>query len=265
MVHSMQPPVKAGSEYPRAKYHWIKEIALVQNADEEAALGGGWADTSSAFAAYRGPRQARTAQQNPIRWVDAWQVPGMTSGLRKSIKLELLRADAEFWRSTDTPSAHLLTMRQAFDGIALVLFVGGVLTESLLGNEIPELVWDSAIAAGWWRCASETAQNIFPERVGHYWAWRDEGTDWQRLFHDEAAVWLVRLPAAGAKAVASDLGARLDAASESEMISHQEQAGKIGIGRSTYFEAKAGRGGKKGRRRAEEYLRSLQPAKPKPD
>ena len=49
------------------------------------------------------------------------------------------------------------------------------------------------IAAGWWRCASETPQDIFPERVGHYWVWRDERTDEPRLFHDETEVWRVRL------------------------------------------------------------------------
>jgi hypothetical protein len=39
------------------------------------------------------------------------------------------------------------------------------------------------------------------------------------------------------------------------MISHWEQAARIRIGRSTYFEVKAGRGGKKARRRADRYLR----------
>jgi hypothetical protein len=39
------------------------------------------------------------------------------------------------------------------------------------------------------------------------------------------------------------------------MISHREQAGRIGIGRSAYFEVKAGRGGKRARRRADQYLR----------
>jgi hypothetical protein len=101
--------------------------------------------------------------------------------------------------------------------------------------------------------------------VGHYWVWRDDRTDWHRLFHDETEEWVVRLPVISAKAaVARDLGARLDAACDSAMIFHQEQAGRIGIGRSTYFEVKAGRGGKKARRRAEEYLRSLQTT-PKPD
>jgi len=64
--------------------------------------------------------------------------------------------------------------------------------------------------------------------------------------------------------VAPNLGPRLDAAADAAMISHQEQADRIGIGRSTYFEVKAGRGGKQARRRAEEYLRSLQTTQ-KPD
>jgi hypothetical protein len=87
-------------------------------------------------------------------------------------------------------------MRQAFDGVAMVLFVADILTESLLRNEIPQLVWDSAIAAGWWRWASETPQAIFPERLGPYCVWRDERTD--GLFHDETELWRVRLASAPA-------------------------------------------------------------------
>jgi hypothetical protein len=258
MVYSMQL-------YPKAKYHWTKDDALVKNADEEAALGGGWADSPAAFAAYRGLRQARPPELKAIQWVDNWPVPGVTSDHRQRIKLELLRADAEFWKSPNTPSAHLTAMRQAYEGVVIVLWVSGVLTEPLLRKEIPQLVWDSAIAAGWWRWASEMPQNIFPERVGHYWAWRDERIDWLQLFRDETELWVVRLPAVSAQAaVAPDVGARLDDASDSALISYHEQADRIGIGRSTYFEVKAGRGGKRSRRRAEEYLRSLQAA-PKPD
>jgi hypothetical protein len=251
----MQLPGEPGSQYPKMKYHWTKHPVIVNNVDEGTALGGGWGDTPAVFAAYSGPRLPRTSRQTPIKWVDDWPVPAVTSEHRRGIKIELLRADAAFWKSPDSPSAHLTTMRQAFEGVAMVLFAAGILPESLLRNEIPQLVWDAAIAAGWWRCASEMPQNIFPERVGHYWLWCDDRTDWQRLFHDETEEWLVRLPAVSAKAVvAPDLGARLDAACDSAMISHQEQAGRIGIGRSTYFEVKAGRGGKKARRRAEEYL-----------
>ena len=35
-----------------------------------------------------------------------------------------------------SPDAHLTTMRQAFDGVAMMLFVADILTESLLRNEI---------------------------------------------------------------------------------------------------------------------------------
>src|ERR1019366_5199887 len=160
------------------------------------------------------------------------EVPAVMSDHRQGIKIELLRADVAFWKSPETSDAHLATMRQAFEGVAMVLFAAGILTENLLRNEIPQLVWDSAIAAGWWRCASETLQNIFPERVGHYWVWRDDRTDWHRLFHDETEEWVVRLPVISAKAaLAPNLGARLNAACDAVMISHQQQAARIGIGR----------------------------------
>src|ERR1035441_5304430 len=264
MVSTMQLPGEAGSQYPKMKYHWTKDPAIVNNADDGAALGGGWADTPAAFAPYSGPRPPRTADQKAIKWVDDWPVPAVMSDHRQGIKIELLRVDVAFWKSPDTPDAHHTAMRQAFEGVAMVLFAAGILTENLLRNEIPQLVWDSAIAAGWWRCASETPQNIFPERVGHYWVWRDDRTDWHRLFHDETEEWVVRLPVISKAGVAPNLGARLDAACDSAMISHQEQGARIGIGRSTYFEVKAGRGGKQARRRAEEYLRTLQTT-PKPD
>src|ERR1019366_4284561 len=73
------------------------------------------------------------------------------------------------------------------------------------------------IAAGWWRCASETPQDIFPERVGHYWVWRDERGhfEWRggRRCIEERARLLARAacrarrtgrtPAAGARAWSS--------------------------------------------------------------
>jgi hypothetical protein len=84
-------------------------------------------------------------------------------------------------------------MRIALDGIAGVLFESGILTEQLLENDMPEFVWNSAIAGGWWRFASETPRDIFPERLGHYWVWRDESRDWQGLFRAETAEWQARL------------------------------------------------------------------------
>jgi hypothetical protein len=250
--------VKVFLRYPAVKYHWIRDPVVVNSPEEEAALGVARTDSPSVFEPYQGPRPTRTAQQDPTQWVDDWPVLGLTPEHRQAIKIELLRADADFWKSADTPSAHLAAMCQAFDGIAMVVGVAGLLTESLLKKEIPVLVWDSAIAAGWWRRASVTDHRIFPERLGHYWVWRDDGTDWQRQFEVETEIWMGRLATVAAKrAVASDLAPQLDAACESAMISHRDQAARIGIGKSTYFEVKAGRGGKKARRLADEYLRNL--------
>jgi hypothetical protein len=176
-------------EYPKTKYHWNGKAITIKNSDEEAALGGGWANTPAAFDAYKSARQARTEEQDPTKWLDEWSVPGLSSEHRKKIKAQLLRADGVFERSLDPDSAVLASMRQAFDGIARVLFEAGILTEELLRKDVSQLVWDSAIAGGWWRLASETRQDIFPEQLGRYWVWRDDSRDWKGLFRAEAAEW----------------------------------------------------------------------------
>jgi hypothetical protein len=55
-----------------------------------------------------------------------------------------------------------------------------------------------------------------------------------------------------------DLGTRLQAPSKAALISHQEQASRIGTGRSTDA-------GASGRRLAEQYLRKIKELAPKPD
>jgi len=117
----------------------------VKNSDEEAALGGGWADTPAAFNPYKGARRARTEDQDPVKWLDEWSVPGLLPEHRRNIKAQLLRADGVFDRSLDSDST-VLAMRQAFDGIARVLFEAGILTEDLLRKDVRQFVWDSAIA-----------------------------------------------------------------------------------------------------------------------
>ncbi|MGA2436011.1 MAG: hypothetical protein ABSG25_12060 [Bryobacteraceae bacterium] len=101
--------------------------------------------------------------------------------------------DAEFWKSPEAPSAETIAMKSAFDGVADLLFSVGILTQELLEGQIPALVWDSAIAAGWWRLASETPQEMFREQLGHYWVWREEGKDWKGLFRSELRKWRAQL------------------------------------------------------------------------
>ena len=202
MVSSKREEVELGPEwsrvyihqrYPCFKYHWTKPPVTVKDVEEERALGGGWANSPAPFEPYKGARPARTEQQDPTKWLEEWSVPGLSPDHKKKIKAQLLRADGAFDRSPDPDSAALASMRQAFDGIARVLFDAGILTEQLLKNEIPLFVWDSAIAGAWWRLASESRQDIFPEQLGHYWVWRDDGRDWKGLFRAEVGEWCATL------------------------------------------------------------------------
>jgi hypothetical protein len=80
-------------------------------------------------------------------------------------------------------------MRAAFAGIAKVMSEAGVLTEDCLRNEIPLLVWNAAVSAGWYRFASETPQAIFPTQRGHYWLWLDKTQNWDDIFYSQVAPW----------------------------------------------------------------------------
>jgi len=181
-------------EYPKCKYHYTGRTIEVKTADEEAKLElqGGWANTPGAFLKYQGPWRLGP-QHDPTKWVDQWSVEGLSEALRKKIKAQLLKAHAAFWKAPDAPNANTDAMRQAFDGVAGAVFEAGLLSEPCLAEYIPQLVWDSAIAGGWWRLASDTPQSMFPERLGQYWVWRDESRDWNLLFAPEAAEWQAKL------------------------------------------------------------------------
>jgi hypothetical protein len=179
--------------YPGWRYHWTKPAVIVKTAEEDKALGSGWSKSPAAFLPFTGARPARTDQQDPTKWIDKWAGTDLSLAHRTKIKVQLLRADASFWKSPDSDGADLTAMKLAFDGVAKVLFEAGILTERLLRNDIPILVWDSAIAGGWYRFASETPATIFPERLGHYWVWRAEGRDWNGAFRAETAEWLAAL------------------------------------------------------------------------
>jgi hypothetical protein len=186
--------------YPKHMYTWNEKTISVNNAEEEAALPAGWSDNSGIFKSYVGPRPPKAGDHDPTKWVDECPIPDLSSEHRRKIKAQLLRAHAAFWRSADTPKACAEPMQQAFSGVAKVLADAGILSESLLRNEIPELIWDSAIAGGWYRLASEKPDQIFPEQLGHYWVWRDDELDWKNLFYSEiteSIAWLLENPGVG--------------------------------------------------------------------
>jgi hypothetical protein len=184
--------------FPSCRYHYNGETTVVKNPEEDAALGGGWARNPTAFDPYKGPRRLGP-QHDPVKWADQWPVDGLSEGDRRTIKARLKRSHSAFWRLPDDPNADIKAMRLAFDGVAQVLFAAGLLTEQFLANDIPRLVWDAAIAGGWWRLASETRQDMFPDQLGHYWVWRDDSRDWNLLFTAEASEWQAALLDVGAE------------------------------------------------------------------
>jgi hypothetical protein len=185
-------------EYPKCKYHRTKAAMIVNDADKEAALGAGWANSPGAF---KDEAAIVTAERSdPLRWVNDWQVPNLLLQHRENIKAQLLKAEAAFARESPTSiSRHVAPMRQAFNGIAEVLFEARILTEQLLEKEIPNLIWDSAIGGGWWRHASDEHTAGFPEQLGHYWVWADHGKDCARLFRAEKSEWVAELLARSAQ------------------------------------------------------------------
>jgi hypothetical protein len=217
-------------DYPKCKYHWNGKTVTVKNSEEEAALGGGWANSPDVFDPYRDAKKARPQHPDPVRWVDEWSVPGLSPDHRTKIRAQLWKADAAFGQAPETLSADFDSMRAAFDGVAKVLFDARILTEQLLESDIPTLVWDSAIAAGWFRFASETRKGIFPDQIGHYWVWRDESRDWRGLFRAQTSEWRSKLleDSAVPATVGSEAQPTATAISKTDSTQGARRAGKRG-------------------------------------
>lgn len=178
-------------EYPKCKYHLTKEPVIVNNREEEAALGVGWA--SRPLHHYRSPRPHQNDPKACLQWVDEWRVPGLSDDHRNRIKAHLLKAEAVFGRSPRDFSSGKDCMRRAFAGVVEVFFEAGILTEQLLEQELPVFVMDAAVAAGWWPYASEKDEGFSARKIGHYWVWWPDREDLEGLYRSETAEWLARL------------------------------------------------------------------------
>jgi hypothetical protein len=201
-VYSAQEEVALGPDwsmsyihqsYPKNKYHWDGRNRQVKTLKEEIALGGGWANSPGEFDACKDTRKLRPKTPDPLKWIEEWAPLPLSPEVRKKLRADLLRADSAFWRAPNYPIGTVASMRKAFDGLAEILFKERLLTESILEADLPALVWDSAIAGGWWHLASETPRSIFPEKIGRYWVWLDDSRDWHHLFRAETAEWRAKL------------------------------------------------------------------------
>ncbi len=78
----------------------------------------------------------------------------------------------------------------------------------------------------------------------------------RKRFYEDVTAHFAKKPAT------QDIGSRLDEVVHHLNISHEALADLIGVSRTTYFEVKAGRGGKRSRHLTETYLSELKRKKP---
>ena len=198
-VVQVRPPARAGQviapmqEYPAWRYSWNRKSTIVKNIEEDKALGGGWTDRPDAFEQHEDSRPRRQHNPDPLRWVNLWHGDELPDEVRRKLQAAVLRADGSFWEAPNAPGAVTQPMRLALRDLAKGLFTSKMLTEQILTDELPILVWDTAIAAEWWHRASETRTEIFPEPMGHYWVWLGEEEDWPNLFRAPIQYWRAEL------------------------------------------------------------------------
>ncbi len=156
--------------YPSVIYHWYKESCTVQDMDQDIVQGPGWAYTPAAFKPFQVGSPKHRKDHDPTKWVDHWKVAGLPDSVRTKTRAQLHLADADFWDAPEIEQAVTKAMRKAFDGIAKVLADSQTLTDSILKVDLPALVWDSAIAGGWWRLGRHNPEQDLPRKTGAtYW------------------------------------------------------------------------------------------------
>ena len=125
-----------------------KDANLQARADRQ--LHRSWAEAK---------RQEACENGDPTTGVDAWVITGLSPNDRKRIKVKLLDAHAAFCKAPENPTPRAVAtdvMRQAFNGIARVLFDADILTEHILKNELQLFVLKAAVAGDWFWFDSDT-------------------------------------------------------------------------------------------------------------
>lgn len=183
-------------EFPKAKYHRTGKSVVVNNEDEEAALGEGWGDSPG------GP-PGLPVGSDPLHWCDTWDLGALGLNAMGRIKAGLAAAHADVIESSRQNGSKIrrVSMQKAFDLLAQEYFSAGLLTDSLLTDSIPLMVYDAAVAGGWQTGTPE--RNIrCTVRYGHYWVPKETPAMLQNLFEPQRWRWRGKL--SGAKSGLGD-------------------------------------------------------------
>jgi hypothetical protein len=201
MYHAIKPPVQVlngaqekalghdwsreyiHQEYPKWKYHRTGKSLVVKDAEEEAALGEGWGDSPA------GPFGLQGA--DPLRRFDSWDLEGLSPEARGRIRRGVGDAHADVIESGPDHDSRVrqASMRKVFGLFAEEYLNTGLLTESIIAEAIPQMVYDVAVSGGW-QTGTLKANGTCTLEFGHYWVPNDVPKMMQNLF--EVQVWRLR-------------------------------------------------------------------------
>jgi hypothetical protein len=125
---------------------------IVQATTQESSIDNAPKAPETSPTSKRKPKESISANHagEITKAVDEWSLTGLSADDRKRIRARILKADAEYWKSSpDDDTADVRALRLAFDGIATVLLDAGILTPELVENGVPELAWSSGTAGNW--------------------------------------------------------------------------------------------------------------------
>lgn len=144
-VTSMTPEQKpfVYQEFPKWKYHRTGKSVIVEDRDAEDALGEGWANSPA------GPFMPPNT--DPLHWFDQWELDIVTADARQKMRKALLNAHADVLDADNDADSQVrvASMKRVFDEFADAYVSDGLLTETVLTNDIPTLIYDAAVAGGW--------------------------------------------------------------------------------------------------------------------
>jgi hypothetical protein len=173
-------------EYPKLKYHRTGKTASVNDRETELALGEGWGDSPY------GPFGLQ--EGNPLRWLDEWGLESLVPAARDSIREALTDAHASIIESGADHESQVrrASMKKIFDVVAREHLDAGLLTESMLTDTIPQVVYDAAVS-GRWQTGSIEKNSGCTLEFGHHWVPSDVPRILAALFESQVWRWRGKL------------------------------------------------------------------------
>jgi hypothetical protein len=197
-----QVPVPANrQEFPRMIHYWDGRNEKVEDLESYLSWPAGWG-SSREFEKFL-PLARKLDEDAMLRCADEWDLEGLNPDIRSRLQGVLLQGLSKVdgvYEKEELRVMHDATctvMNGVFDGLASVLFEEKVLTEPIVTNALPDLVWLVAIAGGWWHTADLVDHYIFNAKIGPYYYFRHAEQDWTRLFRQPQLEWRAKLRVRG--------------------------------------------------------------------